>query len=212
MSTRVQKKRATAIDWDEVRRRLNAAAERSQRGIEARDRAVLQERARVLARPLTDELAATNRLELVIFTLTGERYALESRCVLQVVKLQDLVRMPGAPDHLLGLTNLRGEILPVFDLRALLGLSRARLDDLSRLLVLGDGEPELGILADAVLELERRRPDELLAAAEPIARADMPYLRGVTADALVVLDGAALLHDPRLFLNPTDSNATTDRG
>src|SRR5688572_7092701 len=136
MTSRTRGKPKRDIDWDEVRKRVVLGAARQFDRIDpAREHELLAERARVLATPVAADTRA-EELELVTFTLTGEHYALESSCVLQVIKLQDMVRLPGAPEHLLGVTNLRGEILPVFDLRVLLGLSRARLDDMTRLLVL----------------------------------------------------------------------------
>lgn len=205
MSVTSKRRARRAVDWQEVRRRLWTAD--TVRVDPVRERALLDQRARALARTPDVERGEADLLELVSFTLTGERYALASSCVMQVIKLQDLVRLPGAPEHLLGLTNLRGEILPVFDLRALLGLSRGQLTDLSRLLVLGTGDAELGILADAVLEIERRDASELRSAGDAFAHADLPYLRGVTADALIVLDGRELLQDPRLFLSNAEPSA-----
>jgi purine-binding chemotaxis protein CheW len=196
---RAHRKRTGPVDWSHVHRRLAQAGRSAQYDATA-DQAILRERARRLAQPFEAATPRGEELELVSFVLSGERYALEAECVLQVIKLQQLTRLPGAPDHLLGLTNLRGEILPVFDLRALLGLSRVALNDLSRLLVLGDVEAELGVLADEVLELARVRRTELRPPAQGLALANLPYLHGVTSDGLIALDGGALLHDPRLFL------------
>jgi purine-binding chemotaxis protein CheW len=112
--------------------------------------------------------------------------------------------VPGAPPQLLGVTNLRGQVLPVFDLRALLGVSQKALDDMSRLLVLGDdardAQPELGILVDSADDIAELDPDELLEPSLPLSALERACVRGVTRGALVVLNGGELLCDRRLFL------------
>jgi len=193
--------RSDRLDFAALRARLEAGPHEGALSPE-RARALLEERARKLARR-PEQGSGAIPLELLCFKLAGERYAIETRHVLQVLALVDLTRVPGAPAHLLGVTNLRGEILPVFDLRVLLGISRAGLSDMSRLLVLGHGEAELGILADSADEIIALDPGALHEPSQPLAALERACVRGVTHDALIVLGGAALLADRRLFLEDT---------
>jgi purine-binding chemotaxis protein CheW len=165
-----------------------------------RQREILEERARILARPPPAEVQAADRLELLVFSLSGETYALETRSVREVARFADFTAVPGASPFLLGVTNLRGEILPVFDLRRLAGIAPKGLTDLSRLLVLGEDREELGLLADEVREVKRMRREEILDPPEELAAIGRALLLGVTKDAVIVLDGAGLLRDERLFL------------
>ncbi len=165
-----------------------------------RQREILEERARILARPPPAEVQAADRLELLVFSLSGETYALETRSVREVARFADFTAVPGASPFLLGVTNLRGEILPVFDLRRLAGIAPKGLTDLSRLLVLGEDREELGLLADEVSEVKRMRREEILDPPEELAAIGRALLLGVTKDAVIVLDGAGLLRDERLFL------------
>jgi purine-binding chemotaxis protein CheW len=194
--------REHAVDFAALRERLaNAASVGAARSPE-QARALLEQRARKLAeRPA--QASGVQPLELLCFRLAGERYAIETRWVLQVLALIDLTRLPGAPPHLLGVTNLRGQVLPVFDLRVLLGISRAALSDMSRLLVLGESGAELGILADSAEEIALIAPGDVLDLAQPLVGLERACVRGVTRDAWIVLSGAALLADRRLFLEDT---------
>jgi purine-binding chemotaxis protein CheW len=187
------------VDFAEIRRRLEHAASDAQRLSPEQAHELLERRARALAQKPSDEESART-LEVLCFKLAGERYAIDTRSVLQVQALGDLTRMPDAPEHLLGVTNLRGQVLPVFDLRALLGVARPPLCDMTRLLVLGESEAELGILADVAEEISALDPAQLLSPSQPLHGLERACVRGVTRDALVVLDGAALLCDRRLFL------------
>ncbi len=160
------------------------------------DRRILEERARALARPLAAAGSEGAMLELVVFSIGGGRYALETRHVREVARLRDLTPVPGAADFLIGVTSIRGEFLALVDLRYTLGLPAQGLLDLSYLVVVGTERAEFGILTDAVHEVT------LLPAAEvraPPGEA-RDHLRGVTRDALAVLDGDRLMADERLFV------------
>lgn len=206
---RTRRKPLESIDWAELKRRLAAAQVDADGSVELspeQTRALLDERARRLARaPTSAERGET--LELLAFALGGERYAIEARHVREVVRLQDLTPVPGAGRFVLGVTNLRGEVLCVADLRTFLGVPARGLSDLSRILVLGAEAAEFGVLADEVHEIRKLPQREILAPPETLPGIDREYLLGVTETALIVLDGAALLSDPRLSVDHSDNHA-----
>jgi purine-binding chemotaxis protein CheW len=193
-----------SIDWREIYSRLDRAA------IAVRDalnppaqhaQAILDERARALARVPTEPPRASEVLEVATFCLAEERYAIETRFVTKVMRLTDLTPIPGTPAFLAGVMNLRGEILAVLDLRPVLGLAPSAAGDPSWIVVLGDERDELALCIDAVLEVTTLRVDEVLEPTGSVASNNRPYHRGVTSDALIVLDGEALLRDDRLIVN-----------
>ena len=156
--------------------------------------AILAARARALARPLAPTVGAagTDVPEVVVLGVARERWAVEARHVLAVFALRDLTPLPGAAPPIVGLTAWRGLVLTLADLRALAGGSAAGLDDLGRVVVLGDDAPVVGVLADRVDEVVRLP----LAALRPVPAgrtAAAGLLRGVAADGLLLLDAAALL-------------------
>jgi purine-binding chemotaxis protein CheW len=183
-----------ATDWADIRQRIEAAG-RAVAGSgdwsEERARAVLEDRARALARPVTSP-APADELELITFTLANEVYALESRYVLAVFRLEDVAPLPGAAAPVLGLTAWRGDLLTVLDLRPALGLPATALDDLGRVIAVGEERAAFGVLADAVQELVRIPASEVREPPEGVA-ARRDYLRGVTHGAMLVLDGDRLL-------------------
>jgi purine-binding chemotaxis protein CheW len=193
-----------AVSWDRARARL-ATLERMMQEVEspspARARALLEARAERLARPLGEEAPAGERLDVAVFALARERYAIETRLVREIVRFAEYTPVPGAADFLVGVTNLRGEILPVIDLRRFFALPDRGLTDQSRVLVLGHDRKDVGVLADEAQEVASLAVADVLeptAAAPSIGR---EYIRGVTREALIVLDGDRLLRDPRLFID-----------
>jgi purine-binding chemotaxis protein CheW len=200
---------AGAFDWQRLRERLarlRAASEDSLRVAPERARAVMEERARKLARVPPQPPSAAEALEVVTFALADERYAVETCHVREVARSADLTPVPGAPDFFVGLHNLRGEILAVFDLRRFFGVADAGRTERTRVLVLGGERPEFGALADAVHEVTTLRIDEIHEAPGSVAGAGRDYLRGVTAGGLMVLDGAALLRDGRLYIDQAEES------
>jgi purine-binding chemotaxis protein CheW len=161
--------------------------------MDAHVRAVLAERARVLARPLAMP-AGGERLEVVTLALAGERYAVESRHVVEVFKLRELALLPGAEPPVLGATAWRGGLLTVLDLRPALGLPAAALDDLGHVVVLGGERPAFGILADAVHDVVSLAASDVREPPEGVAMR-REFLRGVAPGALLVLDGGKLLSE-----------------
>lgn len=183
---------ARAIDWAELRQRLGSldlsrAAVAIPGSPEAR--AVLDARARALARPLA--AAPTGQLDVLTFELARERYGIESRYVQAVFPLRQISPLPGASAPIHGVTGWRGDLLTVLELRAMLGLPLDSLNDLARVIVLGHPRPVFGILADAVHTIV---PVELAGLHPVTSGAHQKYLRGVTADALLILDATELLH------------------
>lgn len=192
-----------AIDWPAVRARISkAAAEEALNPSGDRAKQILDARAHALARTLVEEQPAGESIEAITFALANERYAVETRYVREVTRFTDFTTVPGAPDFVVGVTNLRGGVLVVFDLRKILGIPAPGLTDLSRVIVHGRERAEFGILADAVHEVRIISAADLLAPADS-AGTDRRYLRGITADALIMLDGSALLDDERLYVGGT---------
>lgn len=154
-------------------------------------RDLLASRARSLAQPLPGATAG-EALQLIIFSLGGERYGIELAGVVEVFRITTLSRVPGAGATVFGITAWRGELLTVLDLRRVLGLPASALDDLRVALVLGDRRAPVAVLADAVDGLRTVGPQALSPVPEGLpVRADV--VRGITPDAVVLLDHRRLL-------------------
>lgn len=193
-----------AINWEKVRKRLARATAATEEVVilsPERGRAVMEARAHDLARLPPEAARDAEIVEVVCFVLANERYAVETRHVREVKALTEYTPIPGAPPFLLGVINLRGEILAVIDLRKFFGVAERGVTDLSRVIVLGGERAEFGVLADAAHEVMTLRTEELLEPPGSVAGIGREYLRGVTKDALIVLDGAVLLADGRLFID-----------
>ncbi len=194
--------RGRVLRWDEARERLRRAAETTAAGAALppeRARALMDERARRLAAPAAATPDSARRLEMLCLSLGDERYGVETRHVREVVRAGDLTPVPFTPDFLLGVTNLRGELLAVVDLGSLFGLPPRAVTASSRVVVLGAERAEIGALADVLDDVTSIETAELLDA--PSLRDGMAarFVRGVTAEGVVLIDAAGLLAEDGLF-------------
>lgn len=162
---------------------------------------ILRERARELARPLVDAPVATDTLELLVFSLAGERYGVETASVLEVIPLRDLTPVPCTPPFVLGVVNHRGRILPVLDLRRLFDLPGQGMTEGNRVVVAEAGGMTFGIFADAVAGTLRVGADEVVASPVTLTADRRTFVQGVTGDMVAVLDLNALARDPRTSVN-----------
>ncbi|GGA36153.1 chemotaxis protein CheW [Sphingomonas psychrolutea] len=131
-----------------------------------------------------------DELQLVSFEVDGQEYAFAIGEVQEIVQVPEaIVHMPRSLAHLVGVTTLRGRLMPVVDLRVIFGLTHRPLDDSSRIIVVSAAGATIGVAVDAVNEVLR------------VARADVgtvPALFGTAGKlsditALCQLDGGKRL-------------------
>ena len=162
---------------------------------------VLRARARLLARKVERPAAQDTSLELLEFGLAQERYALEHRWVQEVFPLKELTPLPHTPPFIRGIVNLRGRILPVFDLKRFFDFPEKGLTDLHRIILVRANDLELGLLADYVVGMRSIPAESLQASLPTLTGIGSDYLKGVTAERLIVLDLPRILADPKIIVN-----------
>ena len=155
--------------------------------------AVLAERARRYARPLGDA-GAVATLDVVHFELGDERFAVEAAVVRRVVVQPPTTALPGAPTWVLGIANIGGQLIPVFDLGQLLDVASA---PATNLLVLGRDGFDLAVPVRTVTDL-------VAIPLVPREGAARGLVARILPDGRALLDGSALLDDPRLVVTPHD--------
>ena len=150
-------------------------------------RELLLQRAAALATPQRIESEEAS-LEVVVFAVAGERFAIESRFVCEAIRRPRIARLPSAEPPVFGFASHRGELLTLFDLRALLSLASASADRTpEHLLVVGEREPIGGLLVDEIEGI-------LTLPAPPIPTGTgRGLVRTISSDGLALLDGAAMI-------------------
>ena len=164
-------------------------------------REILRARARALARPRESAVVAQASLELLEFRLAQECYALETRHVREVYPLRDLTPVPCTPPFVLGIVNVRGRITPVIDIKKFFDLPDKGLTDLHRVILVRGNDLELGLLADVIVGVRSIPVNSLQPSLPTLTDIRADYLKGVTAERLVVLDLDRILADPKIIVH-----------
>jgi purine-binding chemotaxis protein CheW len=89
----------------------------------------------------------------VTFSLQSETYGIDVMQVQEVLRVCEIAPVPGAPAYVLGIINLRGNVVTVVDTRKLFGLAPGKSDDASRVVIIESNQQVIGILVDSVAEV-----------------------------------------------------------
>jgi purine-binding chemotaxis protein CheW len=131
--------------------------------ITGEDQAKIAAMSTSLIKESTDDSADTHELPLVIFRLGPEAYSLRLHEVREIIMVGNITPVPRAPSFIEGVLNLRGEVMPVIDLRERFGLERQKATNLSRIVITPIGGVSTGLVVDSVDEVksvDHRRLEE----------------------------------------------------
>lgn len=191
------------VDWAALLQRQEAAfAAAGQRSLDPEtERAVLRARAAELAARPAEEADTGESIDCLEFLLSGESYAIELSYIGETLPLADFTPLFCTPPFVLGVTNLRGRIVSILDLRRFFELPAIGLSDLNRVIVVGDGRMEFGVLADSIVGMRCVPRRELLPPPDAFTGLREEFLAGVTAERLALLDMAKILADRRIVVH-----------
>ena len=117
--------------------------------------------------------------QIVIFELGSEHFGADIAKVESIIKIQPITQLPHAPSFVEGVTNLRGKVLPVIDLRKRFGLPAGEVDKNSRIIVVSVDKIEVGMIVDEVSEV-LTLPEGAVEAAPAIATTvDSSFIKGI---------------------------------
>ena len=91
--------------------------------------------------------------QIVVFELRSENFGVEIASVESIIKMQPITQLPHVSSFVEGVTNLRGKVLPVIDLRKRFGLAPRETDKNSRIIVVSLDQTEVGMIVDEVSEV-----------------------------------------------------------
>lgn len=162
---------------------------------------ILKTRAVALAKLPEDNKVNDESIEVVEFKLSHENYGIQSSYVREVYPLKELTPVPCTPPFVFGMINVRGQILPVIDLRKFFELPEKGITDQNRAIIVNDGRMEFGILADVVLEVHSIPLTEIQPPLPTFTDIRAEYIRGVTKERLAVLDIEKILSDKKIIVH-----------
>ena len=162
---------------------------------------LLKKRAIEMGREPDQDISGSNFMNIISFSLAGESYGLENEFVDEVFQLKEFTPLPGVSSHILGVVNVRGQILAIVDLKKFFNLPFNGIGELNKVIVLRNAQMEFGILADLVNGSQSIDLKDIMPVPQTVGGIGGTYTKGVTKDHLIILSGEALLMDNRLVIN-----------
>lgn len=153
---------------------------------------------------------SNDEIQLVVFALADEAYGVEVLKVEEIIRYQEITAIPHAPEFVKGVTNLRGRIVPIVDLRDRFGLAVTDVTKATRIVVVEASSTTVGLIVDSVDEV-RNLPVKSIEPPSPIVTTvDSDFLTGVgklsTADGkqqlIILLDLNRIVADHEVAALP----------
>ncbi len=137
-------------------------------------------------------------LQWVTFKLDTETYGINVMQVQEVLRYTEIAPVPGAPSYVLGIINLRGNVVTVIDTRSRFGLESSEITDNTRIVIIEAEKQVIGILVDSVAEVVYLKASEIDVAPNVGNDDSAKFIQGVSnrdGELLILVDLDQLLSD-----------------
>lgn len=126
-----------------------------------------------------DLMADVNVIQLVSFVLDDVEYGIDILSVHEIMRMPDIARLPNTPSFIKGVINLRGNVIPVVDVRERFGFPLAGITDLTRVIVIESMEKLVGLLVDNVHQVVRLPESNIDPPAELVEGVSEEFIKGI---------------------------------
>jgi purine-binding chemotaxis protein CheW len=139
--------------------------------------------------------------QLLVFKLDGQRFALRLAAVERIERAVKITPLPKMPENVLGIVNLKGKIVAVFNVRKRFRLDEREVDPRDQLIFAHTARRPVALVVDTVGEVIERKDHDVVPSSEILPGLD--YVEGVAK----LDDGLVLIHDLDRFLSLQEENA-----
>ena len=136
------------------------------------------------------EVTHNEGIQLITFILGEEKYGLDILTVRELISYPEgLTQIPGMPDFIVGMFNLRGLVIPVMDLRKKFGMASEELHEYSVIIIVQVEEKNIGLIVDSVADVIFVKEEDIQETTEMAVHVDTKFIKGVakTKDEMVIL-------------------------
>jgi purine-binding chemotaxis protein CheW len=165
-----------------------------------RKRAILAHRAKELAKPLKSDLEELHMFEVVVFRLANERYAIESNFIEEVYHFEQITPLPHTPQFIHGVINVRRKVVSVINLGKVFHLPENETGAHTKTIILKNQRMQFGILVDEIEGVRKISLTHLQKTLPTLSGMGKEFLKGITSEPLIVLDGEKILSSELLVI------------
>ncbi len=136
--------------------------------------------------------------EVLLFSINNQQYGVESKFVLEVFESKQITPLPLTPEHVIGIINYRGEILPVIDYKIFAGSSiKTRRDDYS-IVILSDENVRVGLIVNKVSGIKSLKWQQIKYENFGNDISEMKFLHGITISNSLIIDAKKIFTNDKL--------------
>lgn len=128
---------------------------------------------------LRKEREKMSERQVVVFKLQGEEYCIDIMKVMEIIRMQEIVKLPDTPDFVEGVVNLRGKIIPVIDLKKRFHLEGKEISEETRIIITDTDGKTVGFIVDNVTEVLRLNEDDIEPINTDVVGIDKDYIAGI---------------------------------
>lgn len=162
---------------------------------------ILKERAKLLMIKTKMEDLSSEQIEVLEFSISDERYAIDVENISEVIPLKEITHLPCTPNFILGIINVRGKIIAVVSLKKFFNLPEKGNGENKKIIIVRHRDIELGIMADEIMGCDEIFLNKLQGAVTTVSGILNDYIMGVTEERLIVLNIKTLLEHDRITIN-----------
>jgi purine-binding chemotaxis protein CheW len=173
--------------------------------VDSKKQEILRRRSEHLSRKIEDRQVKKEAIEVLIFHLAQEQYAIELQYIKEIYPLKDMTTLSTVPPFIYGLINVRRRILTVIDLKVFFGLTKEE-DAEKKVIILENEDKEFAILSQDVIGIHSIPLKSIDYSLPTLTGIRQDFLKGITTDRLVILDGKKLIDSTQIIVNETVNN------
>lgn len=139
-----------------------------------------------------------NEEQVVVFHLLDQSYGIDIESVLEIIRMESITRVPGAPDFVEGIINLRGRIVPIMDLARWFGMDSSETTESSRIIIVEADGATVGMIVDSVSEVLRFPVSCINPPPSMVGAGDISFVRGIALwdqRMIILLDLSKVLRE-----------------
>ncbi|HOJ63705.1 MAG TPA: chemotaxis protein CheW [Spirochaetota bacterium] len=138
---------------------------------------------------MSDNVVVSNERQLILFSLGKGSYGIPIENVFEIKKMEEITIVPKAPKFIEGVINLRGNVVPVVDLRKRFGMEKAEITKKTKIIIVEIKKRQFGLIVDSVAEVVTLSNDQI----EP----SLPTVSGLKAE---FINGIGKLNDKLIII------------
>jgi purine-binding chemotaxis protein CheW len=165
------------------------------------EKAILEARAlSIIGKRDTEKVDSAEKITVVEFLLMPERYAVEEKFISEVFFLKEITSIPGTPEYVMGVINLRGKILSVINLKKLFKLKDRGLTDMNKVIVLQNDSMQFGLVCDAIIGSKTIALSNLSPPPLTLQNNGAEFISGVSSEGLILLNASILISSNKIII------------